>query len=212
VRVVAGILISLGAQCCATTKAFAQLQDFDRAVKSVVRIYGSQCSDGGHAGSGYIRTSRTIVTSFHVVAGCQRISVEFADAGQGQFSVTRIRFDKSRDLAELEVGEKIPGLVLSGFSENTSTGEKLFVVGYPEQIRKAEALPVEVLAGTASAGTLGQFLPEHLQKSALSIGLDLTTRIIRVTTGIPPGASGSPVLRASGELVGIATGRGEVRC
>ncbi len=133
------------------------------------------------AGTGFlISADGKLITNLHVVEGGARI-VAKAENG-GMFAVMVSRRDTVNDIAVLTVeGKDLPFLNL-GDSAKAQVGEKIAVIGSPLG-----------LEGTVSEGNV----------SALR-EVEPGRKWLQITAPISHGSSGSPVLNAQGEVIGVA--------
>lgn len=135
-------------------------------------------------GTGVIVDERGyLITNRHVIAGADRIKVDFAD-GSTLTALIHTE-DESHDLAILKVSAAAPLTALPfGPGSDLMVGETVIVVGNPFGY-----------TNTVSTGIV----------SALGMpgGVQLTN-LIQTNASINPGNSGGPLLNINGELIGIA--------
>lgn len=143
-------------------------------------------------GSGFvISSSGRLVTNYHVVDDAASIVVVFPSGRQAR--VTGIwAYDAALDLAvlQLEQGSYEPFTLAS---EQAIGGENVALIGYPR--------------GLGPAVTTG--IVSSLQRDGLKderLGEELPGWALRITAPSEPGSSGSPILRSSGEVVGVLVG------
>ena len=165
------------------------LSDFVRisAARSVVKIEGDACRRV-QDGSGFVVSEDTIVTNAHVVAGEKQVTV-FRDDGR-RFSGRVALFDPERDLAVVVVnGLDRPWLSLG--RDSTQSGSTGGVFGHPggEPLRIA---PFKV-ARTLDAKGLDIYGTASTSRRVLELGSTLR-----------PGDSGSALIDADGQVVGVA--------
>jgi serine protease Do len=137
-------------------------------------------------GSGVIiRPDGLIVTSYHVIAGADQITVVLAD--RREFEATLLTADERSDLAVLRIdtkGEALPYLELKD-SDNVEVGDLVLAIGNPFGVGQT------VTSGIISA----------LARSSLDIN-DLNY-FIQTDAAINPGNSGGALVTMDGKLVGI---------
>ncbi|WP_375766749.1 serine protease [Archangium gephyra] len=137
----------------------------------------------GRQGVGFVASSGgQLVTNLHVVAGAEEIHVLLAD---DQFLRVEqvIALDEKRDLAVLQLPvHGLEALRLDG-QAHPGEGDALFIL-----------LP-------AGGGMLGLM---ETRVHAVQV-LDESLTFLELEAGLPEDASGSPVMDASGALVGVAT-------
>ena len=164
----------------------------DRVERSVVVIetvttHGRQTGEG--LGTGIVVDKLGhIVTNNHVVAGAQRVSVQFLDGTTT--SATLVKTDVAADLALLQVSVDASKLVPVTFSRSVRAGESVFAIGNPF------GLDYTVTAGVVSA--VDRSAPSGSGRNAAPM-----KGMIQTDTVINPGNSGGPLFNASGAVVGI---------
>lgn len=162
----------------ATTKPPAPLSAEDiakRALKATVLV-----ETPTKLGTGFVIAGGLVVTSLHVVAGAQQVTVKLPS---GQVLVVQsIRgVDRRADLALLDANLKMPGLPLAPDETNVSAGAPVVIVGNPEGLQ-----------GTVSTGVISR-------KRKAGPGLEL----LQVDAAISHGSSGGPVLDRDGHVIGV---------
>ena len=163
---------------------------------SLVLIQTNHPNADGHPGSGLgsgviINDQGDILTSLHVVADAQNISVTFADGTESDALVTAEQ--PEIDIAVLQASKRPEVLVPAtiGNPGSMRVGDEAYVVGHPFG-----------LYGSMSAGVISGFdrtfqPPNSTQQ---------IKGLIQVDAAINPGNSGGPLLNRSGHVVGIVTG------
>jgi tetratricopeptide (TPR) repeat protein len=134
-------------------------------------------------GTGFVVSSDgKLITNFHVIEGAAN-AVAKAENG-GLFPVEGVlASDPKNDLVLLKLkGKELPFLTL-GKSENIEVGTRIAVIGSP--------LGLE--------GTLSEGIVSSVRE------LENNQRLLQVTAAISPGSSGSPVLNAKGNVIGVAS-------
>jgi S1-C subfamily serine protease len=165
-----------------------------------VRAFGSEPADGdnsdgdsadGNVGTGVVIVDNgTILTNLHVVAGAERLRVEFAD---GQVSdATVIALEPKQDLAVLRA-KTIPDDLKPATMRSTqdlAVGDHVVAVGFPFGI-----------GPSVSSGVVSGLRREFRSPE----GERLLTNLIQFDAAANPGNSGGPLVTADGEVVGIVT-------
>jgi S1-C subfamily serine protease len=166
-----------------------------------VRAFGAEPSDGddaddpddaeGNVGTGVVIVDNgTILTNLHVVAGAERLRVEFAD---GQVSdATVIALEPKQDLAVLRA-KTIPDDLKPATMRSTqdlAVGDHVVAVGFPFGI-----------GPSVSSGVVSGLRREFRSPE----GERLLTNLIQFDAAANPGNSGGPLVTADGEVVGIVT-------
>jgi S1-C subfamily serine protease len=132
-----------------------------------------------------------ILTNMHVVAGAQRVQVEFDDGLEADAEVIGVR--PEHDLAVLQA-KKIPDDLAAATLRSTAdlaVGDEVIAVGFPFGI-----------GPSVSAGVVSGLRREHRSPQ----GKRLLTNLIQFDAAANPGNSGGPLVTADGEVVGIVTG------
>jgi S1-C subfamily serine protease len=157
----------------------------EAATASTVRVNSTGCSRR-YVGSGWTVADGLVATNAHVVAGADEISVRRPD---GQVRDARVvRFDADRDLAVLEVADlgqsPLPlGSVVAG-GDGAS-------IGYPGGQELPRVAPVSVREQRTTNGR-----DIYRERPA-------TREVVFLAAELRQGDSGSPVIDANGDVVGI---------
>ncbi|MGE5249525.1 MAG: S1C family serine protease [Bacteroidota bacterium] len=151
---------------------------------------GSQASFG--LGSGVVIDQQgSVLTSLHVVAGAQKITVTFADGTKSDAQV--IDKQPENDIAVLRTS-KLPGVVVPAVlasPANMHVGDEAYVVGNPFG-----------LYSSMSAGVISGF-DRSFRPAESDVRLE---GLIQVDAAVNPGNSGGPLLNRNGYVIGIVTG------
>ncbi len=176
---------------------------FEAVRPSVVRVVGlsaepdpgegnSPASRGGvGVGTGVVIVDKGIIlTNLHVVAGADRVKVEFFDGLVSDATVIGMR--PEHDLAVLQA-KTIPDDLQAATLRSTAdlaVGDEVVAVGYPFGI-----------GPSASSGIVSGLRREYQSPE----GKRLLTNLIQFDAAANPGNSGGPLVTAGGEVVGIVT-------
>lgn len=145
----------------------------------------------GNVGSGVVIVDDgTILTNLHVVAGAERIRVEFFD---GHVSDARvIALEPAQDLAVLRAksipDDLKPATMTS--TRNLAVGAQVIAVGFPFGI-----------GPTVTSGVVSGLRREFRSPE----GKRVLTDLIQFDAAANPGNSGGPLVTVDGEVVGIVT-------
>jgi S1-C subfamily serine protease len=171
---------------------------YEAVRRSVVRVRGQGHEEEheGHmvegVGSGVVIVdSGIILTNLHVVAGADRIKVEFDDGLESEATVIGMR--PEHDLAVLQA-KKLPDDLPAATLRSTADlvpGDHVIAVGFPFGIGPS------VSAGVISGLRRDYYSPK---------GKRLLTNLIQFDAAANPGNSGGPLVTTDGEVVGIVTG------
>jgi S1-C subfamily serine protease len=163
-----------------TSGAAAQLQDFSDAEKAALRIRNIGCG-GVSVGSGFAIGKHLLVTNRHVVGGAAVLQVQTFDGRDIQ--VTATEATTMADLAVVRTKQALTGAIEMAGS-NPDVGDGVTAVGYP-------------LGGQLTT-TTGHVLGYGLDP----VGWSSLPMLVN-DAPIEHGSSGSPLLNADGELVGV---------
>ena len=149
-------------------------------------IADEDCTDKGlgvATGTGFfISEQGFLVTNAHVIAGSVELYISYSDE---TLPAEVIITDEENDLALLKVEMQSPRLALQNIEP--LKGDEIAVIGFPNV----------VVMGNAVKATFG-----HVNAVSGARGDD---RYLQFDAPIQPGNSGSPVVDASGAVVGVAT-------
>ncbi|MFP3901009.1 MAG: S1C family serine protease [Acidimicrobiia bacterium] len=159
---------------------------FQRVRSGVVRIRASTCAGTG-AGTGFLIGSQRVATAAHVVDGAVAISVETVHGAQ---AATVEAIDVEADLASLRLAGPDPGHVFTFATEDPQPGTRVAAIGYPLDG------PLSVTEGTVSG----------IDRVIETYEGDDIRGLLQTDAAINPGSSGGPLIVASGEVAGIASG------
>jgi S1-C subfamily serine protease len=154
---------------------------------STVRVVSYACNDRLQEGSGFFIRNNLIVTNAHVIAG-QTSTTVYLENGQ-RLRAVPVVFDPNRDLALLNVG----GAVETPFVlDSPKVRENVAVFGHPNG-----QVPLRIAPGNVA---------ERIDAIGKDIyDLHRTSRdILVLSANLHQGDSGSAVVNAKGEVVGIA--------
>ena len=184
VAVLLASLLPLTASVRAETEQIDLKARAKKARPAVMLLVGSDANGKEIAtGTGFlVSADGKLITNFHVIEKAAS-AVAKAENG-GLFPVEGVlASDPKNDLVLLKLkGKELPFLTL-GKSENIEVGTRIAVIGSP--------LGLE--------GTLSEGIVSAVRE--LMGGM----KVLQVTAAISPGSSGSPVMNAKGEVVGIAS-------
>ncbi|MBL1087169.1 MarP family serine protease [Streptomyces actinomycinicus] len=162
----------------------------DAARTSTVKIEGASGGEG-REGSGFVYTSRHVMTNAHVVAGIDHPSVRVGGVGRS-YEARVVLFDPDRDVAVLYV----PRLAAPAlrFDSGAARGESAVVAGYPQD----GSLNLQ-------AATVGS----RVRATGQNIYNDrtVTREIYSVRSTVRPGNSGGPLLTTDGRVFGMVFAR-----
>jgi S1-C subfamily serine protease len=172
-------------------KAFAFVR------RSIVRVRQLEHRPDNNAirvrgvGTGVVIVDKgVILTNLHVVAGAERVQVQFADGLESDAVV--ISLQPENDLAVLQAknvpDDLVPATLRS--TRDLAVGDKVVAVGFPFGI-----------GPSASSGIISGLRREYQSPE----GKRLLTNLIQFDAAANPGNSGGPLVTMDGEVVGIVT-------
>lgn len=167
----------------ADTPAVRAVSPERTARRMTVRVRSLGCGRIGTA-SAVAVGRRLLVTNRHVVAGADRIELNYWDGSRAQARPRTVAV--ADDLALVEVSRRLPAVARIA-PDDASKGAELFVVGFPNGGRQ-----------TIARGELIEYAPLERHPDA--------SPVMRLSAPIVPGNSGGPVLDASGAVIGVVFG------
>jgi S1-C subfamily serine protease len=175
----------------------AEAKAFSVIRRSIVRVRQLEQRPDSNAirvrgvGTGVVIVDKgVILTNLHVVAGAERVQVQFADGLESDAVV--ISLQPENDLAVLQAknvpDDLIPATLRS--TRDLAVGDKVVAVGFPFGI-----------GPSASSGIVSGLRREYQSPE----GKRLLTNLIQFDAAANPGNSGGPLVTMDGEVVGIVT-------
>jgi S1-C subfamily serine protease len=166
-----------------------------RSVVRVRQLANRQDKEGADKvrgiGTGVVIVDKgVILTNLHVVAGADRVQVEFFDGQVSDASV--ISLQPENDLAVLQA-KSVPDDLVPATLRSTADlalGDKVVAVGFPFGI-----------GPSASSGIVSGLRREYQSPE----GQRILTNLIQFDAAANPGNSGGPLITMDGEVVGIVT-------
>ncbi len=164
---------------------------------SVVRVRGLNFANATgdvpetSIGTGVVIVDKGIIlTSLHVVAGADRVSVVFADGTESEASVL-VR-QPERDIAVLSASTLPENLVAATLrsTQDLLPGDQVVAVGFPFGI-----------GPSVTAGVISGLNRQHRSIS----GDHMIENLIQFDAAVNPGSSGGPLVTTQGEVVGIVS-------
>ena len=187
---------------CASQLVYAQhMRDSFRRVKtSVVVVHSSaprppesnrpgEVADSGLGSGVLISSDGKILTAAHVVAGEERVVIEFANEEWVPAQV--ISVSPIADVALLQC-DRVPKSAMPaklGDSDTVDTGDDIFIVGAPYG-----------LSYTLTVGRISARRPDQSRSGIMS-----SVEFLQTDATINPGNSGSPVFNKQEEVIGIVS-------
>jgi serine protease Do len=170
------------------------LQDMAKAAGPSVVHLSIRDADGEEdsSGSGFVISAEGgVATNYHVVDEAERMVAVFPDGRQ--VDVVGVRgYDKDSDVAVLQLAPgTYPPLKLAG--NPGAVGDEIVVIGSP--LGLGQSLSTGIIAALREHGTVTKGNKDGEESWQLQI-----------TAAIAPGSSGSPIMNAGGEVVGLAVG------
>jgi len=173
---------------------------FETHKRSVVTIYTSENVNTGAGdprtftssmglGSGVLVRNDMVLTAAHVVGNAEEIMVQFFD-GEAIPGKT-VRMSRMADVAIVQLAKApaSPSVATIGNSDETRTGESIFVVGAPMGL--AYSLSTGIISGKRAEGDL--------------VTEGYTVEFFQTDAAINTGNSGGPMFNSKGEVIGIVS-------
>lgn len=161
---------------------------------SVVRVNrkgkGEDDADVGTGTGVIIQEDGTILTNLHVVAGAEKVEVEFFDGSVSEADVTGVQ--PEHDLATIQA-KTLPDDMKPATMRSTAglmPGDEVVAVGHPFGI-----------GPSTSAGVVSGLRRDYVNPK----GKRVLTNLIQFDAAANPGNSGGPLVTLDGEVVGIVT-------
>lgn len=145
----------------------------------VLMVQASTC-EGTGVGSAFVLSDGRIVTAAHVVAEAASVAVMQGDMAH---EAVVVGIDAENDVAVLETSADLDGYAFELSRTDVSPGEPLAVIGHPL------GEPLTITAGTVSRVDAALW-PDF-----------------QIDASVNPGNSGGPVVRADGDVVGMAVSK-----
>lgn len=163
--------------------------DAINAGRSITVLIASRNREGAALGTGFVVDQRgVVVTNAHVVAGAERVDVQFADGSE--VSGTVVGRDEATDVAVISIPQSLPASAKWGNSDDLKVGDPVVAVGFP------------------AAFTLGA--QPSISRGVVSQTVSgLGSQYLQIDASVNPGMSGGPLLDAKGQVVGVVVGRVE---
>jgi S1-C subfamily serine protease len=145
------------------------------------------------SGSGFVATRDTIITNYHVVEGCNELTVKF-QGGVSAKATGVLYLNQEKDIAVVKVATR-PELMkpLPISSTLPKQGEDVAAFGNPQGLEFS--ITRGIVSGIRSANYLNQ----------LGLGKTFAGTWLQTDAAISPGNSGGPLVNSRGEVVGINT-------
>ncbi|WP_298326861.1 S1C family serine protease [Haloactinopolyspora sp.] len=151
----------------------------DQVASGVLMVQASTC-EGTGVGSAFLVSGDRIVTAAHVVAEAASVAVVQDDA---TYEADVVGIDSTNDIAILETSVALAGHEFQLADDEVAAGEALAVIGHPQ------GAPLTITSGTVSRAD-DDLWPDF-----------------QVDASVNPGNSGGPVVRADGDVVGMAVAK-----
>jgi putative serine protease PepD len=173
-----------------------------------IEVFDEEHNSIGTGSGFFVSNDGLLVTNYHVI---EKASSAVAKPASGeQLSIKgAVYFDRDNDLAVLPTqGNKFPFLAL-GNSSKIEVGDHVAVIGNPLGLEGS--LSEGIISGKRDLTSARRALPtpvlsmEHYPpRRNFELPFD-KPNWLQITAPISPGSSGSPVLDATGNVIGIAT-------
>ncbi len=151
------------------------------------------------AGTGIVIGPSTVLTNNHVIAGATDLTVRSIANGQ-TFPATVVGFDRSHDIAVLQLGGGGLQPANIGNSDTVTVGEPIVSLGNAGGV-----------GGTPSAvdGRVAALNQTVSASDSLTGSTETLNGLIQVDAAIRPGDSGGPTVNAANQVIGMNTAASE---
>lgn len=163
----------------------------DAVTPSVVLISASQNGTPQYGTGFFVTEDGYLVTNYHVIAGCDQISV-YLSTGHSYVAST-IGYREAEDLAVLKISGHNFQAVTVGNSDALRVGDKTVVIGNPAGFEAAFSTADGIVSALNRSVTVNQ--------GTYTVELSM----IQTTAPVNNGNSGGPMFNSKGEVVGIIT-------
>jgi serine protease Do len=173
---------------------------FETHKRSAVTIYTAENVNTGTGdprtftasmglGSGVLVRESLVLTAAHVVGNAEEIMVQFYD-GEAIPAKT-VRINRMVDVALLQLAKvpEDPHVAILGNSDETKTGESVFIIGAPMGL--TYSLSTGIISG------------RHAQSDMVTEGYPV--EFFQTDASINTGNSGGPMFNSKGEVIGIVS-------
>jgi S1-C subfamily serine protease len=162
---------------------FDQEENFRKSSRSVAVVvaYDGEGTPIGYGSGFVVRSDGAVITSYHVIGHATAIKVKIQNR---VFPVAGLLYvDKKNDIVLLKTnGNNFRALPL-GDSDTVIPGQQIYIMGSPD------GEEITALEGTVSGRQV----------------LGANRRLLKISTSLPEGISGGPVLNEGGQVIGVAT-------
>jgi S1-C subfamily serine protease len=174
--------------------AALSVQDIAKAALPSVVHLSIRNAAGKEEGSGsgfVISEDGRVATNHHVVDDSERMVAVFPDEREVKV-IGVLAFDKEADVAivQLDAGKYAPLRLAPAVGQ---PGEEILVIGSPLG-----------LGPSLSPGIISAVRKQGTKTAAYEDGIESWQ--LQITASVSPGSSGSPILNASGEVIGLVVG------
>ncbi|MEM8750008.1 MAG: FHA domain-containing protein [Pseudomonadota bacterium] len=173
---------------------------------SVFRVYVETARGAGSGTSFLVSGDNTVVTNYHVIAGAEKVLIEFSEDGQFTSRAARVVWQsKAKDLAILQTLHPLRGqpLTLASFGETApAKTEPVSAIGFP-----AIASSTQITGKNSDA----RMRAELLTDASISTGTvqrlvpSVDRLLIQHSADIHGGNSGGPLIDSCNRVVGVNT-------
>jgi hypothetical protein len=178
--------------------------EMDTVARSVVRVSGIQCPANRFA-TGFIwQSQNSVVTAWHVVAGCKNVSVHYEkEKVDRQAHIVKLR--RASDLALLSIDNAPPAPALAEETASVAANTDLATLGYALQMETMTSTRLDLRYGS---GKLRDIVTDTvLQRHIADLGFpSLDLQIAPIEGHLLSGLSGAPIFNRAGHVVAIGDG------
>jgi S1-C subfamily serine protease len=170
----------------------------------LVTLYDDRGTKLGFGSGFFVTQNGRLVTNHHVIAGASKASVTLSDGRE--MAVLRILADDpAHDIAVIQVEGSGYAPLPIGDTAALHVGDDVVVVGSPLGLSTTVSTGIVAAVREEGLSKEGRFANDDDKEMVAAWGL-------QITAPVSHGSSGSPILNAAGEVVGVAVavlGEGE---
>lgn len=181
---VATLLLAMSAVAPLGARDLAPGEIFRASRAAIVEVRKVDAAGGNFRGTGFFVAPKLIATNHHAVSGAREVILRGAEGGTEYTFVRIVASNATADIALVEVAEPAPRHLRLDAATRVNVGDPVYVIGNIQGY--ASSLSQGIVSGIRANGPVPMF---------------------QITATVSEGSSGSPLLNAQGDVVGIVFGR-----
>ncbi len=178
--------------------------EMDIVARSVVRVSGIQCPANRFA-TGFIwQNQNSVVTAWHVVAGCKNVSVHY-EKERVDRAAHIVKLRRASDLALLSIDNAPFAPALAEETGPVAANTDLATLGYALQMETMTSTRLDLRYGSSKLRDI--VTDTTLQRHIADLGFpSLELQITPIEGHLLSGLSGAPIFNKAGHVVAIGDG------